>query len=221
LAQRCAQEAGEIDGCGGGVLIRDDLLSILNSSPGSRPAKVAVRLLSVLLLLLLSMGLGWSALDAFPGLLGPPPCTSEGSLLAIKWGLPASFVAAIGILGLAYRRCTPWLILIGVLLPSPAWVMKELAVSQNNMLQKSCASWSVDEAVRQCNVNPSVIVRKDIKSETGGRYTQLTLMAPGKTDTAWTCLGDWFMHSRVSASLRIDESVYLQAQKEYRDRQKR
>ena len=88
-----------------------------------------------------------------------------------------------------------------------AWLIQDVANDRDDQRQRQCAARPLAEALKACGANSDDYRRE--KDQYG--YDQLTLIAPGTTDQAWSCLWRWSVHNRT-VTLNVDESVY----REYR-----
>lgn len=160
----------------------------------------AAALLGVGLLLYVA---GRLALDYAPSF-GMAPCESAGRLYHILNGLEA-ILLVIGLFAqiCVFRRPSLRLLVGAIAAPALALLIQNAAIDHETSRQQKCKNRSLPQAMASCGANPAHYRRGT------GRYgyVVLTLVAPGTTDAAWSCLNRWSDHNG-SVSINVDESVY-------------
>lgn len=134
---------------------------------------------------------------------GLPPCESEEPSLWALLAFAASPFASAGIMAAPSLKAAPR-IALAVGIPAVMFGVLYLVFADNEARQAACAARSLPEAIAECGAVPSHL-RSGID---GYGYPTLTLVAPGSTDHAWTCLWRWSLYADPATSLIVDESVY-------------
>jgi hypothetical protein len=135
---------------------------------------------------------------------GLPPCESEEPVFWALFAFAASFFVGTAVMAVPrLKAATRIALAIGT--PAVMFAVLQLVIADNDARQATCAARSLPEAIAECGAIPS-----HLRSGTSeGGYPTLTLVAPGTTDRAWSCLGHWARHADGAPSLLIDENVYL------------
>lgn len=135
------------------------------------------------------------------------PCVDQASIL-VWLRLLIPLVLSFTALWLGFLKGRPGIraFLIVVAIPALALSLDWQQARWNADSQQKCERQTLEQAVAACHANLSVY--RAGRDQYG--YRTLTLVAPGYTDQAWSCLERWADHNG-SASLKIDESVYEQA----------
>lgn len=135
---------------------------------------------------------------------GLPPCAQESELyLWSQFLVPIACLASTVWLGVLARRPNGLRFLFALTLPVAALLVSWELSGVNADAQRRCKAQTLAQAMASCRANPAVYRPGH---DTHGNPT-LTLVAPGTTDQAYSCLWRWSLHND-SVSLIIDESVY-------------
>lgn len=139
---------------------------------------------------------------------GLPPCESDE---AVFWSRMACSVGLFlgGTLLFLPRKSSGFRCAVAVGLPTVLFGAQYLVINHNEQQQAACAARSLPEAMTVCRSNPAHY-RFSTSSE---GFATLTLIAPGTTDRAWSCLTNWTYHAESAPSLKIDEGVYAAARR--------
>ena len=132
------------------------------------------------------------------------PCEHPDGLDLAAHGLQSALLAASIILQVrAFRKLTYASAILALLMPLAAWIVQQAAESRDTSRQRKCAARPLNDAMRACGADPTHYRREN------GSYGSdiLTLVAPGTTDRAWSCLARWSDHNGT-VSITVDESVY-------------
>lgn len=134
---------------------------------------------------------------------GLPPCESDEPVFWALFAFATSFFVGTAVMAVPrLKAATRIALAIGT--PAVMFAVLQLVIADNDARQAACAARSLPEAIAKCGAVPS-----HLRSGTSeGGYPTLTLVAPGTTDGAWDCLGDWARHADGAPSLIVDESVY-------------
>jgi hypothetical protein len=134
---------------------------------------------------------------------GLPPCESDEPVLWAMGGCVAGLIAGGGVMLVPRLRVlTRAVLAIGI--PAATFAVLYLVFADNEARQAACAARALPEAMAVCGA-----VASHYRSGTSeGGYPTLTLVEPGTTDRAWSCLNRWTVHADVAPSLIVDESVY-------------
>ncbi|MFB0612333.1 hypothetical protein [Aurantiacibacter poecillastricola] len=155
---------------------------------------------------LLLYAAGRLALDYVPRF-GMAPCETSDSLYHISNGVEAILLVAGLLSQIRVWRCSSLQMLIAAIsAPVLALLVQYAAVDHETSRQQKCQERSLSEAMASCKASAAYYRRE---TDQYG-YDVLTLVAPGTTDAAWSCLTRWSDHNG-SVSMKIDESVYHQA----------
>lgn len=134
---------------------------------------------------------------------GLPPCESDEPVFWARIAFAASFFVGTAVTAAPRLRPAPR-ITLAVGIPALMFGIQHYVIADNEARQAACAARSLPEAIAECGA-----VRSHLRSGIDGYgYPTLTLVAPGSTDRAWDCLGDWARHADGAPSLIVDESVY-------------
>jgi hypothetical protein len=137
-------------------------------------------------------------------LLGPPPCQDESWVYDVtRLAVPLSLIVSSIWLYRIRHRVPSLTFLFALALPVCAIGLNALAARSEVSRQAACARRGLQEAMVGCGADRSHY-RQGVE---GYGYKTLTLIAPGSTDDAWSCLWTWAIYNG-SVSLKVDESVY-------------
>ena len=135
---------------------------------------------------------------------GRAPCQSEDMLLNVRLGLSISCFAGALLLFWPKRISSHVRNIAAIALPALFFAANGFAAQSIASRQAACAARSLDEVMRYCGAKMDHFrLRADPKG-----FKTLTLVAPGTTDAAWTCLNHWADWAKEGPSLQVDESIY-------------
>lgn len=128
---------------------------------------------------------------------GMAPCENDDWLQIVsRIVLPVAFAVAAGLMIWAASKNIQRYFIAACAIATTALLTTWLAYQYNDHNQKLCAKRSLSEAVKACDVDPKYVRRG---KDAYGNPT-FTLVAPGDTYEAWSCLHNWSMYNRsVSA----------------------
>lgn len=182
---------------------REKLANQMNRQQGF-PA-LAIRAAALLGVGLLLYVAGRLAFDYVPKF-GMAPCETADKLYHISNGLEAILLVVGLLIQIQVLRSPNLRLFVGAMAaPVLALLVQNAAIDHENLRQQKCENRSLPEAMASCGANPA---HYRLRTSRYG-YDQLTLVAPGRTDAAWSCLQRW-SHHNGSVSLNVDESVYNQ-----------
>jgi glucose dehydrogenase len=154
---------------------------------------------------LISYALGKLTLEYVPRM-GRAPCEDPDGFTLTAHGLQAILIVVGVWLQVRLLRRPSYASLIpAILVPLTACLIQHVADDREASRQQQCAARPLAAAMKACGANP--IHYRQNKDQSG--YTVLTVIAPGTTDQAWSCLERWSIHNGEVA-LKVDESVYRQ-----------
>lgn len=147
--------------------------------------------------------MGGLAVDYVPKL-GMAPCDLPDSLTRTAHGLQA-FLLAVGLWFQfrTYRHSSYASLAAVLLLPLIIWLVQNATNGREAQRQRQCASRTFEEAMKACGANPAFYRLE--KSKYGTDVA--TLIAPGSTDKALSCLYRWEPY-KDTISIEVDDSVY-------------
>lgn len=167
----------------------------------------AIALLGAPLLFFVFRGLAFDYLPIFQ----VAPCENRDGLDLTAHGLEAVLLAVgVGLQIRILQRPSYALLIAALLIPLTAWLIQEAANERDAFRQRQCAARPLEQAMIVCGANPAHYRRG--KDQYG--YDVLTVIAPGTTDKAWSCLSSW-SNRNGTASIKVDESVYREARRAY------
>lgn len=137
---------------------------------------------------------------------GLPPCESDEAVFWSRLACSAGLFVGSGLLFL-FRMSAGFRFALAVAVPTLLFGLQNLVINHNMQRQTACAARSLTETMAVCGAEPAYF-RHGITSQ---GFATLTLVAPGTTDRAWSCIEDWTYHAYAAPSLTIDESVYTAA----------
>jgi hypothetical protein len=160
----------------------------------------ATAILGTMLLLYVALRLTADYLPSF----AMAPCEYKDNLTFAAHGLEAVLLVA-GIRSQIRVFLHPRYVLLmaALIFPTAALLLQYAERVRDATRQQQCAARPLTEAMKICKANPAHYRLE--QSQCG--YDVLTVVAPGTTDRAWSCLGRWAEHNG-SVSLKVDESVY-------------
>lgn len=134
---------------------------------------------------------------------GMAPCENNGWLQIVsRIALPLAFVVAAWLMFRAANK-NLWKYFLGACgIVFTALLTTWLAYKYDDRNQKLCTKRSLSEAAEACKVDPKYVRRG---TDTYGNLT-FTLVAPGDTYEAWSCLRHWSVYNG-SVSPVVDRSV--------------
>ena len=148
---------------------------------------------------------GRLALEYIPQF-GMAPCETADKLYHISNGLEAILLVVGLLIQIQVLRSPNLRLLVGAMAaPVLALLIQNAAIDHENSRQQKCENRSLPQAMASCGANPA---HYRLGTSRYG-YDQLTLVAPGRTDAAWSCLYQWSVYHR-SVSIHVDKSVYDQ-----------
>lgn len=152
--------------------------------------------------------MGGLALDYIPRL-GRPPCEHPDSLTRTAHGLQAILLTVgIWFQFRTYRHSSYASLVAVLLLPLIIWLIQDATNGREAQRQLQCAARTFEEATKVCGANPAFY--RLGKSRHGTDVA--TLIAPGTTDQAWSCMDNWADY-KDTFSIEIDDSVWRAARR--------
>jgi hypothetical protein len=130
------------------------------------------------------------------------PCERVPSYESAISLAPLAYLAAGILLLLGMRAEGRGTKIAGVGLGASATIIFAVAALINSAAQAACQERSLDQALSKCGANPNVYISQPMKS-----WATITLVAPGSTDQAFSCLSMW-ADTHPDYSLEVDKSVY-------------
>lgn len=137
---------------------------------------------------------------------GLPPCESNEAVFWSHLACSAGLFVGMALLFLP-RMSAMFRFALAAGVPIFLFGVQYFVISDNVHRQKACAARSLPEAMAACGAEPSHY-RRGMTSQ--GSVT-LTLVSPGTTDRAWSCLTTWTYYADAAPSLQVDESIYAVA----------
>lgn len=164
---------------------------------------LAIRATALIGLGLLFYAAGRLAFDYVPRF-GMAPCESADRLYHLSNSLEA-ILLGVGLLFQIWVWRRPNLrLLVGALaITILALLVQNTASDRETSRQQKCENRSLSQAMTSCGATPAHYRRRT--DQYGNDL--LTLVAPGTTDAAWSCLNRWSDHNG-SVSIDVDETVY-------------
>ena len=141
---------------------------------------------------------------------GLPPCAEDNWYETTKIiRVAALFFGGILII-FSSARMKPALLLLGLMLGGIGWAVNIQGEAQNREVIKECKARTVAQAMNKCGAIAEHYRIDPVIDDDGRKHQRLTLVAPGTTDKAWSCLSKWSVYGDVYG-FEIDESVYVHA----------
>lgn len=171
---------------------------------------LAIRIAVVIALFLTIWGIGSDTLEGIGIFFMVPPCEARNGIAdALGILMPIFLVLSIFLQIWVVKRPSFSLLLVATFAPAAFWTAHKISNDWDTKRQVECRARPLEVAMKVCRANPNwYVVGKGV---TGSQT--LTLMAPGQTDAAWTCLYWWATWSDSSVTVIVDESVYQAARK--------
>lgn len=139
------------------------------------------------------------------------PCeTSDGLYLAAHVLESILLVVGVWLQIRTLQRPSYALLVAALVVPLIAWLIQHTSNDRDALRQRQCAARPLEQAMKVCGANPAHYRRE--KDQFG--YDVLTVIPPGTTDKAWSCLSSW-SNRNGTASIKVDESVYREARRAY------
>lgn len=164
---------------------------------------IAIRAIALLGAALLIYVMGRLALDYVPRL-GLAPCQYRDGLTLTAHGLEAILlVVGIWLQVRVFRHPSYASLIVALLVPLAVWLIQDATNDRDAFGHRQCAARPLAEAMKACGADPAHYRRAKDQYEND----VVTVIAPGTTDLAWSCLSRWSDHNGT-VSINVDESVY-------------